>query len=349
LAKFAFRPGSLATAFTLIVVVAAPSGCGMLAPLDGLTGASLDVGDGGGALGTPGDDAGRELDPDGGPSADASLDATPWSDSGRPAGDGGSSSGGGGAPGDSGSGGVDARAPGNDAGAGGNDAGGPPPPVGYCAGLSPAPLFCEDFDEGTLGPWDQVSGMNGWAALDATLSLSAPDAMRDQVNANASAGNVDVAGYRTFDLLQGVAGRYTLTFAFRADSVDTSSSSDAVLGAIQLWNGSAAWDLELEVSYSPSTGNLSAYLSEDSATDYVEHPAAKPIAMKKWVTVAISITLPASGGTAPATMSFDGTQVVAATVNVPIPDPIPEIIVGPTYATPAPSGWTLRYDNVTFD
>jgi hypothetical protein len=41
--------------------------------------------------------------------------------------------------------------------------------------------------------------------------------------------------------------------------------------------------------------------------------------------------------------------VASATVTVGTPTPIPEILVGTTYATPCAGGWSLAYDDVTFD
>jgi hypothetical protein len=225
-------------------------------------------------------------------------------------------------------------------------------PAPYCTSLSHAPLFCDDFDEGALAaPWDQVSSGEGSAALDATYSVSAPNAMLSSVNNGSNATAVDVAGYKSFEAKQGVAGLYTLTFDLRIDTADLSGSSDAVLGAIQLWNGSAYWDVELELT-SYGSGAFGVSMSEDgsSPNDYVSHAASATLAIHAWTSVSIAITLPAgSGGATLATLSFNGTQVASATVHVSTSDPIPEIVVGPTYASSASSGWAVRYDNVTFN
>ncbi len=120
-----------------------------------------------------------------------------------------------------------------------------PPP--YCASLSTAPLFCDDFDEGAIATgWDQVTGMSGTVALDGTYFTSPPKAMLVSVNASAPEGNIDLAGYKSFAAKQGVAGTYTVAFDLRIDAADTSSASDSVLGAIQLYNGSSMWDIEVE-------------------------------------------------------------------------------------------------------
>jgi hypothetical protein len=222
--------------------------------------------------------------------------------------------------------------------------------LAYCASLSTTPLFCDDFDQGALAtPWDQVLSGGGGDSIDATYSVSAPDAMLASVTAGTAASSVDLGAYKSFPSEQGVAGTYTLSFDVRIDAADESASSDGVLAAIQLWNGSATWDMELEVAYSSSGHDFTATLTENSSTDYAAHAASQTLPKGAWTRVDIGITLPANaGGRAPATMSFGGTQVVATNVHVTTSNPIPEIIVGPTYATPTAGGWTVRYDNVTF-
>ena len=46
--------------------------------------------------------------------------------------------------------------------------------------------------------------------------------------------------------------------------------------------------------------------------------------------------------------SLAGTQVASHGINVNTVNGAPEIIVGATYAASSPTGWSVRYDNVTF-
>jgi hypothetical protein len=168
------------------------------------------------------------------------------------------------------------------------------------------------------------------------------------VTANAAANNVDVAGYKSLPAKQGVAGTVTLAFDVRIDAGDTSSASDALLGSIQLWNGSATWDLELEVSYDSAATAYAASLSED--TPYVSHATSKTIPTGAWTHVSMTIVLPTgSGGATTATLSIGGSLAISTTVHVSTSTPIPEAILGFGYATPAAGGWSVRYDNVTLD
>jgi hypothetical protein len=225
--------------------------------------------------------------------------------------------------------------------------------VGYCASLSPAPDFCDDFDEGAANPaWDQVTSLGGAVAVDAAESVSAPDSMVSTVDANQAEGSVDLAGYKSLTSKQGVAGTATLDFEIRIDAGDISSAADAVLGAIQLYDGNALYDLELEVSYA-SASTYAVSLTEDSPS--VPHATGATLALGAWTHVTLSVVLPAgNGGATTATMTIDGSSTLSTTVHVlsgghAIANPIPEALVGPTFATPAAGGWSVRYDNVTFD
>jgi hypothetical protein len=225
--------------------------------------------------------------------------------------------------------------------------------IGYCASLSPAPDFCDDFDEGAANPvWDQVTSVGGAVAVDAAESVSAPDSMVSTVDADQAEGNVDLAGYKSLTSKQGVAGTATLDFEIRIDAGDTSSAADAVLGAIQLYDGNDLYDLELEVMYA-SASTYAVSLTENSPA--VPHATGATIALATWTHVTLSVVLPAgNGGATTATMTIASSHTLSTTVHVlsggnPIASPIPEAIVGPTFATPAAGGWTVRYDNVTFD
>lgn len=355
-------------------VAASLAACSLVS-LDGLTGSSDDAGVHGGS----GSSSGAPI-PEGGSTSSGSGSSSGGSSGGASSsssGSSGTSSNGG----DSSSGGApDASGPGEpeagaDAGppheasvessapdtgppppeAGPKDSGAPEtaPPLGFCASLNPAPLFCDDFDEGTAlaTPWDMLASTNGAEVASAASYVSPPDSMLVTVNPNTADTAVDDAGYKSFPSKQGVAGTATMSFEMRVDAVDESATSDGILGAIQLWNGSTYWDLELEVFYEAATNDLEVSMSEDGNTvSYVQHFASTHLPLGTWTQVTLAIALPAgTNGAAPATLAFNGTTVASATVTVGTPTPIPEILVGTTYATPCAGGWSLAYDDVTFD
>jgi hypothetical protein len=227
------------------------------------------------------------------------------------------------------------------------------PPVGFCAGLGSAALFCDDFDEGTslAAPWDQLANTGGSETVSGASYVSAPDSMRVTVAPNTPVSSIDLAGYKSFQAKQGVAGTPSLTFQIRIDAADTSSGSDGILGAIQLWNGSAYYDLELEVFYVSASNDFQVSMSEYGSTStYVKHVVGPHIPFSTWTKVAIGVTLPAAGdGSAPATLAINGANVASVTAHVTTSNPIPEILVGTTFATPTAGGWSIAYDNVTFE
>jgi hypothetical protein len=326
------------------------AGCSIVESLDGLTGG--EVRDGGA---TPGD--GSEVVPgDGGAEATGPSDAT-TGESGADSGvatDGPASSEGAASEGGSqDSSAPDARTP-VDSGKPPDDSGkvDAPPPLGFCASQSPAPLFCDDFDEGASNPaWDQVTGTGGTVAVNALESVSAPDSMVSTVDANANENDVDLAGYKSLTAEQGVAGTVTLDFEIRIDAGDTSAAADAVLGAIQLYDGNALYDLELELMYRSAT-TYAVSLTENAP--YLEHATGATIALATWTHVTMSVVMPAgAAGATTGTLAVGG-STYSTTVHVTsggnsIVTPIPEALVGTTFATPAAGGWSVRYDNVTFD
>jgi hypothetical protein len=225
------------------------------------------------------------------------------------------------------------------------------PPPAFCASQNPTPLFCDDFDQGGAlsAPWDQLPNTGGAEAFSNTNYVSSPYAMVVTVSPNTPVTSINVAGYKSLTAEQGVAGTATTSFEIRVNAADESSSSDAILGAIQLWNGSAYWDLELEVFYDSTTNDFMVSMSEDG-TSYVQHFIAAHLPMATWTRVTLSIVLPTgSGGATTATMAFNGTSVASETVHVSTSDPVPEILIGTTFATPTAGGWSVAYDNVTFD
>ncbi len=97
-------------------------------------------------------------------------------------------------------------------------------------------------------------------------------------------------------------------------------------------------------------GAFNVLLTEDASGNEVTHAASQTLPMHAWTRVAIGITLPVgTNGATPATLSFNGTEVVNARVHRWVRDPIPEILVGVTFATPTAGGWAVRYDDVTFE
>jgi hypothetical protein len=302
----------------------AATACTLLTNLDGLTG-------GGG--GSP-----EASTPEDG-SADANGDVTPREDGGP----------------------EDATGATEDAGADGST-----PP--FCASQSPAPTFCDDFDEypddaaALAAPWDQVTGLGGSVRRAGTIFTSSPYAMLATADSPVT-GNIDLAGYKAFTSFprtgEYTAGTFTLAFDVYVVAADTTVKSDAVLSAFEMIStvGLERWALQLETSYDSADGGvLDVSFSEnrtraDGGYSYSPGPdSGAPLVLPvgTWTRVTMIATT-TDAGTATIELDFDGKKVSEGSTNVPVTGGIPEILVGLTYAAPSSLGWTVRYDDVTFD
>ncbi len=137
--------------------------------------------------------------------------------------------------------------------------------AGFCASLSPSPLFCDDFDEYPLdaaalaAPWDQVSGSDGTVVRNGATYTSPPLSML--VTSDPNVGTIDLAGYKTFKTAPSTA-TYTLSFDIDVVAADTTGNSDAILAAIELFDTKKIpWALQFEVSYDSGSGALYVILS----------------------------------------------------------------------------------------
>jgi hypothetical protein len=231
---------------------------------------------------------------------------------------------------------------------------GAPPPATFCSKLSPSPLFCEDFDEGSYASgWSSVHTMLGSLGLDTTEYTSPPGAMIAQSGATAQPAMADVAGYRSFALTgQNFIGAIELDL--RVDRADLARAF-AVLAQIKLLDGSGTGEYVLQlVTTSNGAAPLTAsfneiYFGPGSTGQPVVHSASQTIALATWTHIKLSAAISATGGSSLAALSFNGRQVAASSIGVPVKNFSPSIGAGILWASNPSSGWTAVYDNVTFD
>jgi hypothetical protein len=252
----------------------------------------------------------------------------------------------------------------DDATVGGQDAG---PPEGstlpFCASQSPAPTFCDDFDEypddaaALAAPWDQVTGQGGSVKRAGKIFTSSPYAMLVTADSPVT-DNIDLAGYKAFTTLPKTETTFTLSFDLYVVAADMTDNSDAVLSAFEMIGTlGERWALQLETSYDPANGGvLDVSFSQnhslaDGGHSYDPGPdsgAPLVLPMGTWTRVTM-IARTTVLGTATVELEFNGQQVSTGSAVIGILDGIPEILVGLTYAAPSAQGWTVRYDDVTFD
>ena len=227
----------------------------------------------------------------------------------------------------------------------------------YCLTLGPSPLFCDDFDEYPLdaaalaSPWDQMTGLGGTVVRDGKAFTSAPLAML--VTSTAGVAAIDLCGYKAFKAAK-TSGQYTLAFDLDVEQADTTQgTSDAILAAIELLDSTGSrWALQLEVSYDATLGALAVNLSEnesfgkDAATTYTGHAAKGTLPVGGWTHVTIDATI---GTSSVGALHFGTQEVAKPTITPDTVNGYPQILVGGTYAEKSAKGWTVRYDNVTFN
>jgi hypothetical protein len=174
-------------------------------------------------------------------------------------------------------------------------------------------------------------------------------------------GNIDLAGYKAFTTLpkagEFTVGTFTLSFDLYVVAADTTRHSDAVLSAFEMI-GTASderWALQLEASYDAEAGGaLDVSFSQnhtlgDGGHSYDPGPAVtQSLLLGTWTRVTMSAKTN-DLGTATVNLDFNGQQVSTGSATIAFLDGIPEILVGLTYAAPSMQGWTVRYDDVTFD
>jgi len=219
--------------------------------------------------------------------------------------------------------------------------------LSYCAALGPQPLFCADFDEGSVGSgWSHVDQTNGALALDTDEFESAPAAVVVHSPA-VMAGTVDVAMYRAFSLT-GQTFQGSIDLDMRVDRAD-SNGGVAVLAQVGLEQVGTSYVVQLVAM---SQANVLSFTISEVSTAAplpVMHPVQPTIGLATWTHVTLTVQTPFSGGPATATLSFDGQQVASAPINVPVANFTQTFGVGITYAQTPSTGWTVVFDDVIFN
>jgi hypothetical protein len=227
----------------------------------------------------------------------------------------------------------------------------------FCASLSPSPLFCEDFDEGSYAQgWSYTHpaspSTTGSLALDGTEFQSAPASMIAQSNIE-SAGLVDVAAYLRLALTGTSLLAATLDLDMRVDGADADGGLAvlAQLGLLEAGGGHYFVQLVAE-SHGAAPLNVAvneAYFATGTNNPPVTHPVAQTVAIGAWTHVTLAVTAPFAGGAGTETLSFDGTQVGSSAIAVPVTNFTEELGVGLTFVQVPSNGWTVLYDDVVFN
>jgi hypothetical protein len=220
---------------------------------------------------------------------------------------------------------------------------------GYCNGLSPAPTFCADFDEGQglTTYWSSTQGPDGSVALTNHYSVSAPNSTLFQTSSSMA--------YAEADFATGGLGTYTWTFDIQIVSGNTSSSADLYVGEIDF----VPWSLDIEIT--PTLGAPGQYAIDlvetryeaDGGWDIPTHDTTGIIDAGSWTSVTLTLASSDGGASQTGSLSIDGKNVATFPIAlVPWTNPaVPPYVQAGVVDNAGQDGfdWQIAVDNVTFD
>ena len=239
-----------------------------------------------------------------------------------------------------GDGGVDAQ-PGVDSGAPPDaaEAGGP-----FCASLSPAPIFCADFDEGQPASFGWTSSAlqaGGTVALDPQIARSPPNSM-DSVCPSLDAGMdcyAILALHRVAPASEILAG-----FDLWLDGLGNGTAQLANIELLDAQdNATYAFDLDVNAN--------GAFVVEEAVGggSFMQVATQGSLVPQQWAHVAIDFAIVADAGSG-ATMTVDvgGVRVLDHHTIPSLAPGRPYFSLG-VYTQDRTSEWRMHADNVTYD
>ena len=222
------------------------------------------------------------------------------------------------------------------------DAPGDSAPVAFCAGLSPKPVFCEDFDSNGLfnAQFTNVH-VTSKASIgpDTVAYASAPRSLLAQLPVAVT--NTDYAFLTR--ILGGTPTELDYAFDVRIDSFTAAESS--VLASLILGEGTAVEHAMVVVSID---GDF--YLEESFLTDagrIFKDTLIQTNALPKgtWVRVGMHVSTVTHQAKA-----YVGGQVVKTfPIDAAWTAALPQIDLGFTYVAKQTSAWSAHFDNVVYD
>jgi hypothetical protein len=218
----------------------------------------------------------------------------------------------------------------------------------FCARLSPAPLFCDDFDEHPLATsWDSVVAVEGVVALYADDSRSPPRSMWVTTGTQSDLG-LQAFVVKAFASWTARPMTATLDVDVR---VDRATATDLPLVAIQLLEATGKL-YEVQLRASGTGASLATTLREhtrDGTADAVsDRGLAQSLGVNAWSHVRIELTYRIVAG-GRARVSIDGVIALDAPVSPSTIGGTPRVALGITGVYGPTEPWAVRYDNAVFD
>jgi hypothetical protein len=225
-------------------------------------------------------------------------------------------------------------------------------PLGFCGSLSPAPRFCDDFDEHPLpGVWDSMDQVGGNLSLDTTGFVSPPRALLATNSALQSGQPLDAVLRKRFSL-PSPPTTFTWGFSLQPVMPDPSTGAAAVVLSLD-FTDSPGNRYSVQFTMEQDGGSIRLRLEEqsgfvDGGVSYVPHVLPDPLPVGQWTSVQVVLTRSAAT-TASVHVSFGSATELDASLAMTVDATTLQMSVGSSYETTPSQGWTTRYDNVTLD
>jgi hypothetical protein len=223
-------------------------------------------------------------------------------------------------------------------------------PPRWCATVSPAPLFCDDFDVGALGAtWSGgLQQSTATATLDSTIFESPPSSMLVAIPSFSSGGDGIAMLSTTFSAILNGASTYAFDLIIEAWDMNANYTKVASI----IMPGGYAIYIQID-----ATGVLDIaeqIPAEDGGFAYGDYFGAPTtvIAPGVWHRIELRTAPPIDGGSgiASLTATFDHATVIDETsLEAVIPPGAPEIELGLYWVVPMEAPWRVHFDNVVFD
>jgi hypothetical protein len=218
----------------------------------------------------------------------------------------------------------------------------------FCAHLSPAPLFCDDFDELPLATsWDSVVAAEGVVALYADDSRSPP---RSMWVTTSTQSDLALQAFVVKAFAPWTARPMTATLDVDV-RVDRATATDVPLVAIQLLEASGKL-YEVQLRASGAGASLTTTFREhtrDGTSDAVsDRGLADTVLVNAWTHVRVELTYRIVAGSR-ARVSIDGVIALDAPVSPSTLGGTPRVALGITRVYGPTEPWAVRYDNAVFD
>jgi hypothetical protein len=218
----------------------------------------------------------------------------------------------------------------------------------FCASLSPAPAFCDDFDEGTAlaADWSYFSIAPpdaGTVAVDTGAYVSPPASLAAQIGAGTANGNGLVAQLNKQFVASSSSSAH-LEYRLRIDAVD---SVENELFSQLAFKGGAATPYILDV-YLGQGAVLEEEIPGDGGVTFKEHPLATQPTVGVWSL----LTLDVDFVNVTVKLTIDGTVAFEGGLDPGYNAGTPLLTIGVGYYAGPPrtvSGGAGHFDNVVLD